>query len=350
MVYASSVSAGFSTTIDNANPRKDTAGKMINAHDGGLYNFEGKWLLIGTSYGTCESFTNCSGHVGDCGWQDNNFSAYTGPTFGGPWTLASSNLIPQRPRGGANFRPKILFNKRTETYVMWFNFQPPTPNVPGSYTVATSKNMIGPFSILKEKVDVAKKLNGDFALFEDDDGSAYIAYNSDENGHNCAACHIPPCDCGFQMSVERLNGDYTGSTMVNSGWIGEATVEAPAMFKRKGVYYLLFDRLSCFGPQGSGAVVYTAPRPMGPYTARNNINRNGPFRPSQLGFIIIPAQQGFIAKVGDAYVWQGDMWNSYTDPVTHRNVKAYDYQPWLPLQFESDGNISKLVWQDEWSL
>jgi beta-xylosidase len=36
----------------------------------------------------------------------------------------------------------------------------------------------------------------------------------------------------------------------NSGWVGAPTVEAPAMFKRDGWYYLLFDRLSCFGPQG----------------------------------------------------------------------------------------------------
>ena len=90
-------------------------------------------------------------------------------------------------------------------------------------------------------------LNGDFNLFEDDDGSGWIVYNSDKNGHLCGACHIPPCDCGaetpvsrhfrpkslnicpdrlganigkveknhvsagFQMSVERLTADFTAS-------------------------------------------------------------------------------------------------------------------------------------------
>eukprot|EP01050_Picozoa_sp_SAG11_P013481 SAG11_NODE_1577_length_4652_cov_12.631013_6_plen_135_part_00 len=43
--------------------------------------------------------------------------------------------------------------------------------------------------------------------------------------------------------------------------------------------------------QGSGAVVYTAAAPSGPYTARSNINRYGPYRESQLSFIIVPAQQ-----------------------------------------------------------
>ena len=90
-------------------------------------------------------------------------------------------------------------------------------------------------------------LNGDFNLFEDDDGSGWIVYNSDKNGHLCGACHISPCDCGaetpvsrhfrpkslnicpdrlganigkveknhvsagFQMSVERLTADFTAS-------------------------------------------------------------------------------------------------------------------------------------------
>ena len=89
--------------------------------------------------------------------------------------------------------------------------------------------------------------------------------------------------------------------------------------------------------------------PAGPYAAQNNINRNGPFRQSQLGFIIIPAQQTYVAKVGETWIWQGDMWNSYTD-AHGRNNKAFDYQVWVPLEFQPDGNISKLAWQDEWSL
>ena len=44
------------------------------------------------------------------------------------------------------------------------------------------------------------------------------------------------------------------------------------------------------------------------------------------------------------------MWNSYIDPVLRRNVKSSDYQPWLPMEFTADGNISTLEWQDRWSL
>ena len=146
--------------------------------------------------------------------------------------------------------------------------------------------------------------------------------NSDKHGDTCAACHIPPCDCGFQMSVERLNPGYTSSSLENSGWIGVPRVEAPAMFKRGAIYYLLFDRLSCFGPQGSGAVVYTATSPLGPYAAQGNINRHGPFRPYQLGFIIVPGQQTYVAEVDGTFVWMADLWDSYTDEPSGKNVKV----------------------------
>lgn len=352
-VHAVERTAYLEAVINNVEPRRTTDGKIINAHDGALYEFEtGVFTLIGTAYSECEGLTNCSSRIGDCGWQDNNFAAYISTDLMN-WTLASSDLIPDRTpelRQGANFRPKVVKNKDGE-YVMWFNHQPGSHqrNIPGYYIVAVAKRPIGPYTIINSNASVSRPLNGDFNLFVDDDGEGFIVYNSDMNGHLCQACHIPPCDCGFQMSVERLASDFKSSAMQNSGWIGPPTVEAPAMFRRGSVYYLLFDRLSCFGPQGSGAVVYTSTGAMGPYTARNNINRHGPFRPNQLSFIIVPAQQTYVAQIGDTFLWQGDMWDSYTTP-DGRNVKAFDYQPWLPLSFTHDGNISKLRWQDEYPI
>ena len=46
--------------ISNVVPRRDTEGGILNVHDGAMYEFEGEWILIGTSYEKCESFTNCS--------------------------------------------------------------------------------------------------------------------------------------------------------------------------------------------------------------------------------------------------------------------------------------------------
>lgn len=41
----------------------------------------------------------------------------------------------------------------------------------------------------------------------------------------------------------------------------------------------------------------------------------------------------------------------FGDPKTRRTyVKVFDYQVWLPVAFKLDGNISKLVWLDEWEI
>jgi hypothetical protein len=49
--------------------------------------------------------------------------------------------------------------------------------------------------------------------------------------------------------------------------------EAGSMFKNNETYYLLTDYTCCFCTQGSGARVYTAKDPLGPYSLTNNINR-----------------------------------------------------------------------------
>ena len=46
-------------------------------------------------------------------------------------------------------------------------------------------------------------------------------------------------------------------------------VEAPAMFERQGTYYALFGHCCCFCYQGSGAFVWTAPHPLGPWTPQS---------------------------------------------------------------------------------
>jgi hypothetical protein len=38
------------TIISNVVPRRDTTGAIINAHAGGIYNFSGRFYLIGEHY------------------------------------------------------------------------------------------------------------------------------------------------------------------------------------------------------------------------------------------------------------------------------------------------------------
>ena len=79
--------------------------------------------------------------------------------------------------------------------------------------------------------------NGDLNLFVDDDGTGYVVYADISRG--------------FELIVERLAPDFLGTTGEHSGVLNKG-VEAPAMFKRNGWYYVLFGRTCCFLPAGVG--------------------------------------------------------------------------------------------------
>jgi hypothetical protein len=78
------------------------------------------------------------------------------------------------------------------------------------------------------------------------------------------------------MTLQQLTPDLLG--VVESGSVGMDTfaaapfVEAPAMFKRRGVYYALFGKCCAFCAHGSGIGVWTSSgTPLGPWTPRGNI-------------------------------------------------------------------------------
>lgn len=69
-------------------------------------------------------------------------------------------------------------------------------------------------------------------------------------------CTPPPCNktviysAGFWVTIERLTPDFLGVTgEMFDGFRGnqaEWGVEAPLMFKRRGLYYILFGPFCCF--------------------------------------------------------------------------------------------------------
>ena len=50
------------------------------------------------------------------------------------------------------------------------------------------------------------------------------------------------------------------------------------------------------------------------------------------------------SEKGEAFIWMGDLWGSASD-----NRKGHDYQYWSkPLEFNNDGTIRPLKWEDSW--
>ncbi len=272
-----------------------------------------RYYLYGTSYGK-------SDYTG----KNNGYRCYSSPDLA-TWKL-EGDLLPERP-DGVYYRPYVVYNAQTRKYVLWYNWYEKLWD--GQYGVATSDRPEGPFTIRDRNVAVGRAMPGDLSLLVDDDATAYLIYTSIADHH--------------AISVEKLSDDYLRSTKENSGVLAKGC-EAPALVKHGGTYYALFDDCCCACPEGSGVRVYTASKPLGPYTWKKvNINRDA------RGQTVIRAQQTFVAQIPTAdglqYVWMGDRWHSAPD-----GINGHAFQYWAPLRFDAAGGIEPLKWLDQWTI
>lgn len=334
-MYCHCAPAALSVTIRNDSPRRDIDGRIVDAHDGSLQYFHGRFYLYGTHYGD-------SNGLG----KSNYFVCYSSGDLT-HWKF-EGKLLPSRPLR-TYYRPHVQYNAHTHRYVLWYNAD-------NEYGVAVSANPAGPFHILNP--DVRLKYSGrgvgDFDLFVDRNGTAYIAYTAIVTGP--FELHPVENPTHHEISVERLSTDYLSSTLRSSGFVA-GNVEAPAMFRRAGTYYLLFDNTCAFCKSGSGVRVYTSRSPLGPYGYQSNINisdaqetngrswtKPGTGRPDA----IVHAQQLGVATIptpsGTLYMWMGDRWGSTPD-----GVKGHDFQVWLPLTFQGK-KVLPLSDRAEWTI
>ena len=229
--------------ISNETPRLDEKGKIVDAHDGRVIQFNNSYYWYGTAYGNTNGFTTT-----------NYYQVYSSKDLK-TWKK-EGRLLPNQPEG-VYYRPHVIYNEKTKKYVLWYNWYPKLWD--GQFGVAISDSPTGPFTILNDNVKMVRSDVGlgDFGLFVDDDKTAYISYNTIQN---------------HQVSIEKLNDDYTASTLENGGIIAEH-MEAGSQFKRNNKYYLLTDYTCCFCNYGSGARVYISDDPFRGYKLTGNINR-----------------------------------------------------------------------------
>ena len=139
-------------------------------------------------------------------------------------------------------------------------------------------------------------------------------------------------------SVMELTPDYLNSTGRATYWKPrDGFLEGWGMFKRGSVFYYLTGHGDCVGAMGSDALVFTAPHPLGPWSAdaATNINPNIGTNEGAGAKFAVPSQMFNVFTITqadgtNAYVYFGLGWPSNATIDKCRQL-------WIPLSFEANG-------------
>lgn len=350
-------------TVNNALPRRDTARHILNSHDGSIIEHNGTFFKYGTVQPDCIGSSLCkAAPAPKCGWGDNNFSIHSSPDLMA-WTVRSANALPERPAGSGGFLPKVIYNAKTQLFVMWWTSR--------WYGVATSPSPTGPFTVITTNVTTAFCCGGSSVNFflDETTGDAYLISNYEPKVNGSGK---------EQTSVELMTNTYTASTLKTSGLVGPVGSEGAVMVQQHAAadYLLITPSLCCFCPWGAGSSVLRAKHPLGPWVADGSWNGawqscragNGNVSPACRTAAVIPQQMSSMVKLNarllgaaagsnasaaptdDVWMLIGDRWLSAPD-----HLKSHDYQAWVPLGFDESGGLTPAVWHngteaDNWAM
>lgn len=331
---------------------RDTDGQAINAHGGGMLFHEGVYYWYGEFKAGKTYLPDCNKSWGGTRVDVAGVSCYSstnlydwkneGLVLPAVTDDPNSDLHPSK----ALERPKVIYNQTTKQFVMWMHVDSASYAAARS-GVAASDKPAGPFKYLgsfrpdagvwpENIADADKQPSGtnvlardfaggqmarDMTVFVDDDGKAYLFYSSEENP---------------TMHVSLLTDDYLHTAGKFARIFVGRKMEAPAVFKHAGKYYVIASGCSAWEPNAARSAV--ADNIFGPWTELGNpcvgTDADKTFR-SQSTFVL-PVQGRT-----NTFIFMADRWNQWDLPDS-RYV-------WLPLEFSADGK-PVLRWHDKWSL
>ncbi|KAJ3671170.1 hypothetical protein LUZ60_008596 [Juncus effusus] len=306
----------------------DTDGKPIQAHGGGIL-FDKN---TGTYYWYGENKDGPTYHVqpkGTARVDVIGVSCYSSKDLLS-WkneglVLKSGNPNPTHDLHKSNVleRPKVIFNDKTNKYVMWMHIDNAN-YTKASVGISLSESPIGPFEYLH-----SLRPHGcdsrDMTLFKDDNGKAYVVYSSRNNSD----LHVGP-----------LTDDYLGLTGIFTKKLVGQRREAPAVFKHNKTYYMMTSGCSGWAP--NEAMVHVAQSMLGPWeTLKNNPCLGGNMAMRNKTYF---SQGTFVLPLNGLpglFVFMADRWNP-SDLKDSRYV-------WLPMKVEGINRVS-VFWHKRWKI
>lgn len=339
---------------------KDTHGKHINAHGGGIlldgdiyYWFgehktggsQGNRAMIGVHVYSSKDLYN---------WKDEGIAL-----------KMKEDLTSKLQVGSIVERPKVIFNDSTGKYVMWFHHELKGQGYSAALTgVAVSDKVTGPYQYIdsfrlhpevwpmnfkeEQKMEAARawidttngnnelgekggylfrdfregQMSRDMTLYKDEDGSAY---------------HITASESNQTLHISKLSDDYLSVTDEYVRIFPGGRNEAPAIFKKDGTYYLISSGLTGWSPNPARSA--KAKNIFGPWMALGNPVRGTDEEiattfGSQSTFVLpVPGKK-------DEFIFMADRWRP-ENPIDGSYL-------WLPIEFEDGEPI--LTWRNSWDL
>lgn len=358
---AASVGAQSLERITPGQEWPDRKGEHINAHGGGLLFHEGKYYWYGEN-------RPARGFTTEVGVEVYSSSDLMNWEDEGVALAVSEEAGHDIERGCIMERPKVVRNPKTGKFVMLFHLELKGKGYAAARVgFAESDSPVGPFRFIRSlrpnagkwptdfsRCDIrkAKKLkeadykewwtpewreaireglllardvpggqmSRDMTVYVDDDGKAYHIYSAEEN---------------LTLNLAELTDDYLDYTGRYVRIAPGGQNEAPTIFKRDGVYWMITS--GCTGWAPNEARMFKAASLWGPWEQLPS-----PFvgKDAKKSF---HTQGTYIFKVEgteDGFVFMADRWN----PQSLKNSRHI----WLPIDFEADGT-PVIRWVDSWS-
>jgi beta-xylosidase len=344
----------------------DDKGVHINAHGGGILLHEGVYYWFGQHMieAGAGNFAQVGVHVYSSkdlsNWKDEGIAF-----------KVSQDPKDEIRKGCVLERPKVIYNAKTDKFVMWFHYEADGSYETAQCAVAVADQVTGPYRFVarmrpnagvwpmnvpeaekkplsaeEQAVFAPMRFNGgpdtfragylilraqhadgqmarDMTAFVDDDGKAYLVYASEHNG---------------TLQLSQLDDTYTKHVGKYIRIAPMGINESPTLFKHGGHYYLITSRCNGWAP--ADARVFAAKSIWGPWALLGN-PCVGPEERTRVAF---ESQSTHILPVQgkkDAFIFMADRWRP-DNAIDGRYV-------WLPVQFNKDG-MPFLEWKDGWDL
>ncbi|MCW3785248.1 glycoside hydrolase family 43 protein [Plebeiibacterium sediminum] len=338
----------------------DNNGTHINAHGGGILFHDGYYYWFGEH----KSEHTSSALVGVKCYKSKDLYNWT--DSGVALEVVKNDTLSPITKGCTIERPKVIYNKMNNQFVMFFHLELKGKGYSAANVgIAVSKNAQGPYEFIKNLRPNAGKwpmnmteeqrlssikpgnfdkwwtpdwmeaikggmfvrrdfeggqMSRDMSLFVDDDGTAYHIYSSEDN---------------LTLHLAELTDDYLDYTGKYIRMFPGGHNEAPALFKRKDIYYLITS--GCTGWAPNEARLAVAESIWGPWKQVGNpcVGEDKELTFNSQSTFVLPVE-----GKKDAFIFMGDRWN----PQKHIDGRYI----WLPITFEKDKPLIK--WHNEWVL